>query len=321
MKHNKVCISPKDGTLPLPVDENSLLKELYDLVTHPCPDFQAQINQFIDIGCQQLQLEHCIVSRVSNGIFTVISSNLDPTILVSSDQLPLTDTLCARIIEKGKTISISNQDELLNRPTGYYNGQEITNYIGGMLFLSEKTYGTICFFGKAERNLPFNQSDHEVVELIAAGVGRSIELETQSPLFTGQSVASEKFDVSGTPLIQNIPKLEGQSFSQEVMAYMAKRVGHSQLSIANVAMDMDISTRTLQRRLQLSDISFGELRDHVRYHYAITYLIDNRLSIENISSILDFSDRTSFTNAFKRWTGLSPSIFRKVYRHYKFDPV
>jgi len=321
VKHKKASINPEDGTMPLPVDEISLLKELYDLVTHPCTDFQEQINQFIDIGCQQLQLENCIVSRVSNGIFTVISSNLDSAILVSSDQLPLTDTLCARIIEKGKTISISNQDELLNRPTGYYNGQEIANYIGGMLFLSEKTYGTVCFFGSTERNLPFSQSDHEVVELIAAGVGRSIELEAQSPLFTGQLATSEKFDVSGTPLIQNIPKLEGQSFSQEVMAFMAKRVGHSQLSIANVAMDMDISTRTLQRRLQLSDISFGELRDHVRYHYAITYLIDNRLSIENISSILDFSDRTSFTNAFKRWTGLSPSIFRKVYRHYKSDPV
>jgi AraC-like DNA-binding protein len=58
------------------------------------------------------------------------------------------------------------------------------------------------------------------------------------------------------------------------------------------------------------------LRDDLRFHYAIKYLIDDNLSVDLVSRALDFSDRTSFTNAFKRWTGLSPSTFRKLFREF-----
>ena len=90
----------------------------------------------------------------------------------------------------------------------------------------------------------------------------------------------------------------------------------SPLSISHVADELNFSKRTLQRRLQKHSISFAELRDQVRFHYSIDYLIRQHMSIDNISVALDFSDRTSFTNAFKRWTKLSPSTFRKLFRDY-----
>ena len=101
-----------------------------------------------------------------------------------------------------------------------------------------------------------------------------------------------------------------------VVEVLQKRVGHSPLGIGSVAEDLNLSKRTLQRRLQQQDISFAELRDQVRFHYSIDYLVKQHLSIDAISAALDFSDRTSFTNAFKRWTGLSPSTFRKLFRDY-----
>jgi len=77
---------------------------------------------------------------------------------------------------------------------------------------------------------------------------------------------------------------------------------------------MKLSKRTLQRRLQQQNVNFAELRDQVRFHHAIRMLVEGNVSIDSISSALDFSDRTSFTNAFKRWTGLSPSAFRRKFR-------
>lgn len=111
-----------------------------------------------------------------------------------------------------------------------------------------------------------------------------------------------------------LPELEG--IAARVLIALQNRIGHSSLAIAHLASDLNLSKRTLQRRLQQEDINFAQLRDKLRFNHAISYLVEQKLSIDAISSSLDFSDRTSFTNAFKRWTELSPSLFRKLYRDY-----
>lgn len=114
--------------------------------------------------------------------------------------------------------------------------------------------------------------------------------------------------------LARIPHCEG--VSARVVNALHARVGHSDLSIDFIAEDIGLSKRTLQRRLQQQDANFAQLRDDLRFHYAIKYLIDDHMSVDLVSKALDFSDRTSFTNAFKRWTGLSPSVFRKLFRDY-----
>lgn len=94
------------------------------------------------------------------------------------------------------------------------------------------------------------------------------------------------------------------------------RVGRTELTIEQIASDLNLTKRTLQLRLQSQNTNFAQLRDDLRFHYAIKYLIDDNLSVDLVSRALDFSDRTSFTNAFKRWTGLSPSTFRKLFRDF-----
>ncbi|RYG18496.1 MAG: AraC family transcriptional regulator [Chitinophagaceae bacterium] len=114
--------------------------------------------------------------------------------------------------------------------------------------------------------------------------------------------------------LARIPHCEG--VSARVVNALHQRVGHSDLSIDRIAEDIGLSKRTLQRRLQQQNANFAQLRDDVRFHYSIKYLIDEHMSVDLVSKALDFSDRTSFTNAFKRWTGLSPSVFRKLFRDY-----
>lgn len=111
-----------------------------------------------------------------------------------------------------------------------------------------------------------------------------------------------------------IPPLEG--VAAKTLEILQARIGKHTLNIEDVAADMNLSKRTLQRRLQQQMLSFATLRDLVRFNHAIDCLLKKNMSIETTSIYLDFSDRTSFTNAFKRWTTLSPSVFRKVYRDY-----
>jgi AraC-like DNA-binding protein len=114
--------------------------------------------------------------------------------------------------------------------------------------------------------------------------------------------------------LAEIPKFEG--VSARVIDALRQRVGREDLSIDRIAEDLKLSKRTLQRRLQNQNANFAQIRDALRFHFAIKYLIDEHMSVDAVSKALDFSDRTSFTNAFKRWTGLSPSVFRKLFRDY-----
>ncbi len=68
--------------------------------------------------------------------------------------------------------------------------------------------------------------------------------------------------------------------------------------------------RTLQRRLAAEGKGFSRVVDEVRLRLAQAWLADHGQALETISARLGFSDRRSFTRAFQRWTGQTPSAFR-----------
>ena len=109
-----------------------------------------------------------------------------------------------------------------------------------------------------------------------------------------------------------LPTYEG--VPGQVVKLLCSRIGVNPIGIYAIAQILGLSKRTLQRRCDDHGLSFSQLRDQVRYHFAVDYLIFHKFSVEEISIKLDFSDRTAFCNAFKRWSNLSPSVFRKRYR-------
>lgn len=84
--------------------------------------------------------------------------------------------------------------------------------------------------------------------------------------------------------------------------------------IERMATALGLHPRTLQRRLQDSEQRYAEIQDRARLRLASRWLQDGQLDIETISERLGFSDRRSFTRAFTRWSGVSPSSFRSKAR-------
>lgn len=80
--------------------------------------------------------------------------------------------------------------------------------------------------------------------------------------------------------------------------------------VGAVALELGIGARTLQRRLRDEGHSFAEVYDRIRARLAMQWLERGEADIESISEGLGFSDRRSFTRAFTRWAGVSPSAFR-----------
>lgn len=80
--------------------------------------------------------------------------------------------------------------------------------------------------------------------------------------------------------------------------------------IEEAARALEVHPRTLQRRLAEEQASFADLQAGLRLKLAKAWLADAALDIETISARLGFADRRSFTRAFSRWAGQTPSAFR-----------
>lgn len=82
-------------------------------------------------------------------------------------------------------------------------------------------------------------------------------------------------------------------------------------SIEDVAEKLNVTPRTLQRRLQVEGVVFRELVEAIRRQHAERLLLLNQKSIGQVSDLLGYSDVTNFSRAFRRWAGCSPRDYLK----------
>lgn len=95
-----------------------------------------------------------------------------------------------------------------------------------------------------------------------------------------------------------------------------RRLTQQHLADANaqeqVAVSLNMTPRTLHRRLQQEGLSFKQLLDDLRRNTATNMLRHEHMAIGDIAQTLGYQDQANFVRAFKRWTGSTPSQFRKA---------
>lgn len=102
------------------------------------------------------------------------------------------------------------------------------------------------------------------------------------------------------------------SISARVRAHLTERLRESEPTQGSVAKLLGMSERTLQRRLQDEGTTFAQLLDDVRSSLARMYLADPKLAVFEVAFLLGYSEPSAFNRAFRRWTGASPSEFRRA---------
>ncbi|MCG8668122.1 MAG: AraC family transcriptional regulator [Pseudomonadales bacterium] len=78
-----------------------------------------------------------------------------------------------------------------------------------------------------------------------------------------------------------------------------------------IASCMNITQRTLRRRLAKEGYTYRDLLRQVREETAYYYLTETHLQIEQIAFKLGYQETSNFRAAFKNWTGMSPREWRK----------
>jgi AraC-like DNA-binding protein len=113
----------------------------------------------------------------------------------------------------------------------------------------------------------------------------------------------------GQRLLQR-PGAVASGLSAQLDAVLSRRLDLLGGGIDAAAAVLALHPRTLQRRLQDEGSSYADRLAKLRFALASDWLLHGDLDIESISERLGFSDRRSFTQAFTRWSGLTPSAFR-----------
>ncbi len=97
------------------------------------------------------------------------------------------------------------------------------------------------------------------------------------------------------------------NLKQSILQYLPE----GEVTIDKLASKLNISRRTLQRRLSERNTNFLNVLQEVRSKAALRYLSDSRLGITEIAFLLGYGDQGSFSSAFKSWHGISPRDYRR----------
>jgi AraC-like DNA-binding protein len=100
------------------------------------------------------------------------------------------------------------------------------------------------------------------------------------------------------------------SLTTELKRLLWKNLKGGVPSIEQAAIKMNMTKRTLMRKLKAEGTSYQQLKDVVRLDKALSLLTKYSLPINKISESVGFSEPAVFTRAFLHWTGESPSQYR-----------
>jgi len=73
---------------------------------------------------------------------------------------------------------------------------------------------------------------------------------------------------------------------------------------------LNMSARTLRRRLEKEGTSYQRIKDNARRDVAITMLSRDGMTVSEVAEMVGFSDPSAFHRSFKKWTGQSPGSYR-----------
>ena len=109
----------------------------------------------------------------------------------------------------------------------------------------------------------------------------------------------------------DLPITPRPNFASRVRATIAGLIEGGSCCIEDVAGELAVSARTLQRRLESEGTTFAEVYDETRRATAMEYLRNPRVAIKDAAFRVGFSEPSTFYRAFRRWTGATPADYRR----------
>ncbi len=101
-----------------------------------------------------------------------------------------------------------------------------------------------------------------------------------------------------------------QTHARRVRQYLAQ-TDLAVISVEDTCRHLGISSRNLSRRLKEENTSFQQVKDGLRFDFAVARLTQTDAPLTEIAQELGFSDASSFNRAFRIWSGVAPGSYRQ----------
>jgi AraC-like DNA-binding protein len=128
-----------------------------------------------------------------------------------------------------------------------------------------------------------------------------------SPLPTAHPLLAEVHERIAS---EHLQRLDHAQISSRTRAAIIRCLPDGEPRRTEIARALEMSERTLQRRLEAEGTSFQRLLDDTRRELAQQYLGQTDVSLADATCLLGFGDQSSFFRASKRWFGTSPRHYR-----------
>lgn len=135
----------------------------------------------------------------------------------------------------------------------------------------------------------------------------------QAPLDTADPAMLKLMQQQADALLCALPEV--RPIIDQVRRLIGRMCHGLEPSIERIAQAMELSPRTLQRRLREANTCLRDEIATVRREIAERYLRETRLSMVDIAMLLGYSEHSAFTRSFLRWTGQSPQRYRQSQRN------
>jgi AraC-like DNA-binding protein len=134
-----------------------------------------------------------------------------------------------------------------------------------------------------------------------------IDEQVEKPLPTGNVELAHANDKIVKDYLSHLDRTH---VAMQVKTKIVDLLSSGMVTEQDMASALNLSLRSLQRKLREEGTSYKEILEETRRDLAKKYIQNSRLSISEISFLLGFSEISNFSRAFKRWNGRAPSEFR-----------
>jgi AraC-like DNA-binding protein len=110
-------------------------------------------------------------------------------------------------------------------------------------------------------------------------------------------------------------QLAQQTFREQAKGILKQLLAGQRPGIQDLARELHLSTRTLQRRLTEQSITFQRLLDEARRELARHYLLHSSRELNETAYLLGYEDANSFFRAFHQWEGTTPGQWRLLQKN------
>jgi AraC-like DNA-binding protein len=128
--------------------------------------------------------------------------------------------------------------------------------------------------------------------LVFSAASLDTPLDTANPLL---------LNINEQALVQYHARLDARHVGDRVRAQIARLLPSGEVSQRAVALSLNLSLRSMQRKLKQEGASFRGLVDDTRRRLARQYGADPTLSAGEVAYLLGFADASSFSRASRRW--------------------